>query len=241
MSEDGTEKDIKRLEGRKLIPRLTGEGFNRVSRLSKVVVDEAKAQENGGVEADPEAEASATDSIKCDVDISDRQVKMEREGSLRHPIIKSILCSRQSLSGIGGTRIRAQVGNDREKSFESSIKISNMLRYDDDDDDEDDDDDDDDVDVDEDEDKRNKTVRRCEKRSWVNALPSDSRMLIFKAIPERRSKSGDQKHGRWSAAVGYLGAFTTRANTHFSGGSIRRYASNKPLIARDSSSRQQSL
>lgn len=34
----------------RLIPRLTGEGFNRVSRLSKVVVDEAKAQENGGVE-----------------------------------------------------------------------------------------------------------------------------------------------------------------------------------------------
>lgn len=38
--------------------------------------------------------------------------------------------------------------------------------------------------------------------------------------------------------VGYLGAFTTSANTHFSGGSIRRYASNKRLIARDSSSQQ---
>ncbi|KAF7379495.1 hypothetical protein HZH66_014866 [Vespula vulgaris] len=53
---------------------------------------------------------------------------MEREGSLRHPKIKSILCSRQSLSGIGGTRIRAQVGNDREKSFESSIKIATLMK-----------------------------------------------------------------------------------------------------------------
>lgn len=40
------------------------------------------------------------------------------------------------------------------------------------------------------------------------------------------------------SAAGYLGAFTTSANTHFSGGSIRRYASNKRLIARDSSSQQ---
>ncbi|KAL2712135.1 hypothetical protein V1478_018370 [Vespula squamosa] len=141
MSEDSTEKDIKRLEGRKLIPRLTGEGFNRVSRLSKGVVDEAKAQGIGGnrrsgggggvneeggwgsIDANPEAEASATDSIKCDVD---RQVKMEREGSLRHPKIKSILCSRQSLSGIEGIRIGVGVRNDREKSFESSIKIVNV-------------------------------------------------------------------------------------------------------------------
>lgn len=44
-------------------------------------------------------------------------------------------------------------------------------------------------------------------------------------------------HGRWTIP-GYLGgAFTTSANTHFSGESIRRYASNKRLIARDSSSR----
>lgn len=40
------------------------------------------------------------------------------------------------------------------------------------------------------------------------------------------------------SAIGYLGSFITSANTYFSGGSIRRYASNKHLIARDSSSQQ---